>query len=101
MRTQVYELKVLAQANAVLTRSNSAVITQLAQMNVTMNAMQAQLKTLASAQTNQASPKIKFYCWSCGSNFTHEIKTCSANKAGLQEEVHYKKRMGGNEKGYE
>ena len=41
MRTQGYNLEGLAQANAVLTSSNSAVMAQLAQMTVTMNAMQA------------------------------------------------------------
>ena len=55
MRTQGYDLEGLAQSNAVLTSSNSALMAQLAQMTVTMNVMQAQLKTLASAQTNQAS----------------------------------------------
>ena len=49
MQRQSYKLEVLAQANAVLTSSNSAVMTQLAQMNVTMNAIHAQLKTLASS----------------------------------------------------
>ena len=83
----------MAQANAVLTRSNSAVMAQLAHMTVTMNTMQAQLKTLASAQINQARPKIKVYCWSYGINFTHGRKTCSANKAGHQEEAYYKKRV--------
>ena len=99
--TQGYELEGLAQANAVLTRLKSSVITQLAQMTVIMNAMQEQLKTLASVQTNQVRPKIKYYCWSCGSNFTHGIITCSEKKAGHQEEVYYKKMMGGSEKGRE
>ena len=75
MQTQGYDLEGLAQANAVLTRSNSAVMKQLAKTTMTMNAMQAQLKTLASAQNNQAMPKRKFYCWSCGRNFTHGSKT--------------------------
>ena len=80
MQTQGYDLERLAQANAALNRSNSAVMAQLAQMTVTMNAMQAQLKTLASAQNNQARPKRRFYCWSYGSNFTHRRKICSAKK---------------------
>ena len=62
MQAQRYELEGLAQSNAVLTRSNSAVMAQLSQMTVTINNMQAQLKTLAYADTNQARPKIKFYC---------------------------------------
>ena len=47
MQTQSYELEGLAQSNAVLTSSNSAVMVQLAQLTVAMNAMQAQMKTLA------------------------------------------------------
>ena len=61
MQTQVYELEVLAQSNAVLTNSTSVVMAQLAHMTVTMNNIKAQLKTLASAQTNQSRPKRKFY----------------------------------------
>ena len=52
MRTQGYDLEVLAQSNAVLTRLNYVVMAQLAHMTVTINAMHTQLKTLASAQTN-------------------------------------------------
>ena len=66
-----------------------------------MNAMQVQLKTIASAQTNQSSPKRKHYCWCSGSNYTNRSKTCSSNKAGHQEEAYYKKSMGGSVKGVE
>ena len=91
MWTQGYELEGLEQSNAVLTYFKNAVMAKLAHMTVTMNAMQAQLKTLASAQNNQARPKIKFYCWSCGINFTHGSKTCSENKTEHQEEAYNKK----------
>ena len=64
---QSHELEGLAQSNAVLTISNTKVMAQLAQMIVTMNAMQAQLKTLATAPTNQARSRKKYYCWSSGS----------------------------------
>ena len=74
IQTQSYDLEILAQSNAVLTRSNSAVIAQLAQMTVTMNSVQAQLKTLASAQTNQTRANRKYHCWSFGSNYNHGIK---------------------------
>ena len=47
MQTQGYKLEGLAQANAVLTRSKSTVMSQLAHMTVIMNYMQAQLKTIA------------------------------------------------------
>ena len=59
MQTQIYELEGLVKSNAVITSLNSAVITQLVQMTVIMNNIQAQLNTLASAQTNQARPKRK------------------------------------------
>ena len=74
---------------------------QLERMTVTINAMQVQLKTLTSTQNNQARPKKKHYFWSCGSNYTHGRKTFSAKKAGHQEEVYNKKRMGGTENGCE
>ena len=76
MQTQCYDLEGMAQANAVLTILNYAVMVQLAQITVTMNTVQEQLKTLVSAQTNQASPKRKHYCCICGSNYTAGSKTC-------------------------
>ena len=48
MQTQIYELEGLAQANAVLTSYNSAVMVQLLQLTVTMNSIQAQMKTLVA-----------------------------------------------------
>ena len=75
MQTQSYELRVLPHANAFLTGSNSAVMVKLAQMNVIMNAIQAQLKTLASVPTNEKVSKRKYYCWSFGSNYNHSSKT--------------------------
>ena len=74
MQEQSYDLEGLAQANAVLTRLNSVVMSQLSHITVTMNVIQTQLKTLASAQTNQSRPKIKHCFWSCGSNYTHGSK---------------------------
>ena len=75
IQIQGYEIAGMTQDNAVLISSNYVVIAQLAQMNVTMNTMQAQLNTLSSAQTNQTRPNRKHYCWSCGSNYTHCSKT--------------------------
>ena len=66
-----------------------------------MNAMQVQLNTLASDQTNQTMPKRKHYCWSCGRNYNHGSKICSLKKAGHQDEAYYKKIMGRSEKVYE
>ena len=74
LQTQICELEGLVQANAVFTRSNSVVMALLTQITVTMNAIQAKLKTLASAQTSQTRSKRKHYCWSCGSNYTHGSK---------------------------
>ena len=68
MQTHIYYLEVMAQANAVLTSSNSAVMSQLSQITVAMNAMQEKLKTLASAQTKQTRPKRNHYFWSFGRN---------------------------------
>ena len=65
----------LVQSNAVLTSSNKAVIAQLVQMTVNMNTMQAQPKTLSAAPTKQTRSKIKYYCWSYGSNYNHISKT--------------------------
>ena len=48
MQTQSYDMEGLAQANEVLTISNSVVMGQLEKMNVIMNAMQAQLNILSS-----------------------------------------------------
>ena len=75
MRTQSYKPEGLTQANAVLTSSNPAVMAQLEQMNLTMNAMQTQLKTLSSDPTNKTRTKRQYYCWICGSNYTHVSKT--------------------------
>ena len=99
MQIQIHKLEGLAQANEFLTRSKTAVMAQLAHINVTMNAMQAQLKTLATVPTNQTRSKRKYYCLSCGSNYTNESKTCSSKKSGHQDEAYYKKRLGGNKKG--
>ena len=55
-QAQSYDMEGLAQDNAILTRSNTTV---MAHMTVTMNAMQAQLKTITPAPTNQKSSKRK------------------------------------------
>ena len=46
IQTKSYDLEGLAQANKFLTIYNSAVMSQLAHMTATMNAMNAQLKAL-------------------------------------------------------
>ena len=43
MQTQSYDMEGLAQVNAVLTSSNSGLLSQLEQITVTMNTIQAQL----------------------------------------------------------
>ena len=76
----------MAQANAVLTSSNSSVMAQLAQITAAMNSTQAQLKTLSVTSTNTTTRKGKIYCWSCGSDFTHGSKTCSSKKTVHKED---------------
>ena len=82
MQMHGYDLEVLAQTNAVLTSSNSMALELLSQMSVAMNNMQAQLNTLSLMTTNPKRTKRKFYCWSCGRNFTHGGETCTTNKTG-------------------
>ena len=80
-------LEEMVQVNTVLTRPNIVVIEQLAQMTVTMNGMQAQLKKKETAPAHQIRPKRKYYCWSSGSNYTFGSKTCSSNKYGHTDEA--------------
>ena len=61
MQTQRYDLEGMAQANTVLTSSNSALMAQLVQITLTINAIHAQLKKITSEKTNQASTRIKHY----------------------------------------
>ena len=51
----------LVQANAVITRSNSAGMAQLAHMTVTIHVMQEYLKTLLLATMNPTGTKRNFY----------------------------------------
>ena len=60
MQMKSYDLEGLAQANTFLTSSKSAVMAQLAHLNVTMNTMQAQLKTLLLDTKNSTRTKMKF-----------------------------------------
>ena len=76
-------------------------MSKLSQMTVTMNDMQEQLKALSSVTKNPTRTKIKLYCQSYRSNFTHGSKTCSAKKTRHKEEAYYKKRMGIRETGCE
>ena len=74
---------------------------KLAHMTVTVNPIKAKLKILSSAATNQTRSKRKYYCWSCGRNYTHGSKICSAKKAGHQKESYSNKLLGGIKKGCE
>ena len=62
MQTQSYDLEGLAQANVVLTRSNSEVMAQFSHMNVTMNYMQAQINFFSLTTTNQTTNQREYYC---------------------------------------
>ena len=57
MQTQRYDLEGLAQANAVPTSSNSALMAQLVQMTLTINAMHAQLKKITSEKPTKQVQK--------------------------------------------
>ena len=82
-----HELEGLAQANTVLTSSNTTVMVKLAQMTVTMNSMQAKLRMLAVAPTKQTRSKRKYYCCIYGSNYTHGSKIYSNKKSGHEDEA--------------
>ena len=60
---------------------------QLAQMNVTMNAMQAQLNILSLAPINQTSTKRNNFWSIFGNNYTHGSKNWSAKKSYHKEEA--------------
>ena len=64
----------MAQSNAVLTSSNSSVVTQLAQMTVTMYDMQAQIKKLSSTTTKPTRTNIQYNSWICGKKTLVEVK---------------------------
>ena len=97
-QTQSDKMEVLVQVNEVLTISNSVSMAQLAQINVTMNAMKAQLKTLALMKTNPTRTKRKFYCWSYEINYNHWNKTYSSKKAFRKEDAYCNKKLGGSKK---
>ena len=68
-------------------------------MTEMLDSMQTQLKTFSSAKTDPTSTNRKYYCWSCGKNYTHGSKTCLAKETCHKEYVQYKKRLGGSKKG--
>ena len=70
-------------------------------MTVTMTNIQAQLKTLATAQTNHTMSKRKHYFWSSGSQLHSWEKNLPSNKLVHQDESYYKKILVGSEKGCE
>ena len=76
MQTHKYDLEGLAKANALLTRSKSAVMVQLSQMTVTMNTMQAQLNILSST-TNRTKqgPRASITFVVAGENILMVVKT--------------------------
>ena len=94
-KNQSYRLELPTQANAVFTSSNSSVISQLAQSTVTINVIQAQLKTLSETSTDTTITERKFYCWGCGCNFTHGIKPWSAKKTGHKKRNSTRNDFGG------
>ena len=98
MQNKSYEMRGMAQANSVLTSSNSVFMAQLAQTTATMNVIQAQLETLFATSTIPTITKRKYYYWSCRSNYNNGRKIWSSKKTGHKEEVYHKKRLRGSEK---
>ena len=72
---------------------------QLTDMTVTMNSMKVKLNIISLDTTKQSRFTRNYYCWICGSNYTHGGKTCLSKKAVHQEEAYYKKRLGRIKKG--
>ena len=99
MKTQSYELEGLAQSNVALAIYNSEVMEKLAHITVTMNVIQAQLKTLLLTIKNSTITKRKLYCWRYRRKFTHGSKTCYAKRTGHKEGAYYNKKLWGIEKG--
>ena len=58
IQKQEYELEGLSQSNVILTSSNAGLMAHLAQMTVTMNAMQVQLPTLVSGKPTKQIQKL-------------------------------------------
>ena len=101
MQKQSYEMKGLAQTNAVIKKSNSAVMSQLAQMTATMNTIQTQLSTLSAGSTNSTILRRKYYYLICVRLFSHGSKENPLKKPRHKDGNHYKERLGGNKKGRE
>ena len=93
MQTKMYKLEGLAQANAVLTSSNSEVMVKLSQLTVIMKYIQAPNGDVSSIVKNSTIRESKFHCWICVNNFTHGSKTYSSKKNSHKEEVYYKKDL--------
>ena len=102
-RTQnyLYKMEGMAQANAVLARKNSSMMSQLAQMTATMNTIQTQLSTLSAGSTNSTILRRKYYYLICVRLFSHGSKENSLKKPRHKDGNHYKERLGGNKKGRE
>ena len=84
MQTHSYKREGLAQDNTILNSSNSIVVALLAHMNVTINVLQAQLKTMSSTSINPTIYKRKVYCLGFRNNFTRGSKKFMAKKIYIQ-----------------
>ena len=62
MHTSSSELEGMAQDIASLTSSSSVLMSQLSQMTVKSNSIQAQINTLSLTTLNPTSNRRKFYC---------------------------------------
>ena len=61
IQNQGYDMEGLAKANAFLTSYNSSVMEQSAQIIVTINEIQAQLKTLSATSSNTKITKEEIF----------------------------------------
>ena len=84
MQAKIYEQEGMAEDNAVLNSSNSAVMEKLVQLNVTMNYMQAQMKTSTVKSKNPKITKRKSYCWICVRKLTHGNKPALPRKLSIK-----------------
>ena len=80
MKKQSYKLEGLEQANSLLTSSNSDVMSQLAEMTVTVNAIQKQLKKNHQQQQTQQVPRESFTFGYVGAILLMEVKSAQPIK---------------------
>ena len=84
----------LAQLNAILTSTNTAVMAQLVKITESMGEIQEQIKTLST----NTEPNSKYYCWIISRKLKHGRQHFPTNSSGYKDEAHYINRVGGSNK---